>query len=68
MMRLAQDILETNHLLYIRQPNNAQAVIFHTYSRIIESLIEPVQSSSHNQLEYLIAHSFAQIMENLQNN
>ncbi|MDY7002977.1 MAG: exonuclease [Cyanobacteriota bacterium] len=68
MMRLAKDILETNRLLYIRQPNNAQAVIFHTYSRILESLIEPVQSSSHNQLEYLIAHSFAQIMENLQSN
>ncbi|NEP84165.1 MAG: exonuclease, partial [Okeania sp. SIO3B3] len=68
MMRLAQDILETNRLLYIRQPNNAQAVIFHTYSRILESLIESVQSSSHNQLEYLIAHSFAQILENLQSN
>ncbi|MGB3188216.1 MAG: exonuclease domain-containing protein [Limnoraphis sp.] len=63
MMRLAREILDTNRLLYIRQPNNAEAVIFHTYSRILESLIQPVPSSSHTQLEHLLAHSFAKIIQ-----
>ena len=63
MMRLAKEILDTNRLLYIRQPNNAEAVIFHTYSRILESLIQLVPSSSHTQLEHLLAHSFAKIIQ-----
>ncbi|XDE61287.1 exonuclease domain-containing protein [Arthrospira platensis BEA 1257B] len=66
MMRLAQDLLTKNRLLFIRQPNNPDTVLFHTYSRILESLIQTVPDSSHTQLEYLLANSFAQIIKNTQ--
>ncbi|NJL90176.1 MAG: exonuclease [Coleofasciculaceae cyanobacterium SM2_1_6] len=42
MMRLAKEFLKTNRLLFIRHPNNAQSVIYHTYSRILESFAERV--------------------------
>lgn len=42
MMRLAKEFLRTNRLLFIRHPNNAQSVIYHTYSRILESFAERV--------------------------
>ncbi|AFZ37291.1 Exonuclease RNase T and DNA polymerase III [Stanieria cyanosphaera PCC 7437] len=64
MMRLAQEVLEVNRLLFIRQPNNPDAVIYHTYSRILESLIEKVTQSNYTQLEYLLANSFRKIIQN----
>lgn len=63
MMRLAQDLLRTNRLLFIRQPNNPDAVLFHTYSRILESLIQNVPGSHHTQLEHLLANSFSEIIK-----
>lgn len=57
MMRLAKEFLKTNRLLFIRQPNNAETVLFHIYSRILESLVESVPGSQFNQLQYLIANS-----------
>ncbi|MCG5060369.1 MAG: exonuclease [Limnoraphis sp. WC205] len=64
MMRLAKDLLKTNRLLFIRQPNNKDAVLFHTYSRILESLIQNVPGSDRTQLEHLLANSFAEIIKN----
>ena len=61
MMRLANELLENNRLLFIRQPNNADTIIYHTYSRILESLIEKV-TQSYTQIEYLLARSFTQII------
>lgn len=63
MMRLAKDLLQKNRLLFIRQPNNADTVLFHTYSRILESLIQMVPNSNHTQMEYLLANSFAKIIK-----
>ncbi|MGF1491726.1 MAG: exonuclease [Microcoleaceae cyanobacterium] len=63
MMRLAKDLLRTNRLLFIRQPNNPDAVLFHTYSRILESLIQNVPGSDRTQLEHLLANSFAEIIK-----
>ncbi|WP_414562510.1 MULTISPECIES: exonuclease domain-containing protein [unclassified Anabaena] len=60
MMRLAQNRLPSNRLLFIRQPNNAQAILYHIYSRILESLVEKVGHLS--QLEYLIINSFRTII------
>ncbi|MGB3401742.1 MAG: exonuclease [Microcoleaceae cyanobacterium] len=64
MMRLAKDVLTTNRLLFIRQPNNPDTILFHIYSRILESLIQPVPGSNRTQLEYLLANSFAKIIQN----
>ena len=62
MMRLANERLEYNRLLFIRQPNNSEAVIYHTYSRILESLVEKVPQSDYTQIEHLLANSFVQLI------
>jgi len=61
-MRMAQELLGTNRLLFIRQPNNAQTVLYHTYSRILESLAKTVPQTNHTQLELLIANSLTNIL------
>jgi len=62
MMRLATDLLKTNRLLFIRQPNNASTVIYHTYARILESFAEKIPETDHTQLELLVANSFVNIL------
>lgn len=62
MMRLTQNRLLINRLLFIRQPNNPRAVIYHIYSRILESLVEMIGDST--QLDYLIVNSFRRILHN----
>lgn len=62
MMRLAKELLQTNRLLFIRQPNNANAVLYHIYSRILESFIEKVPGSNSTQLEHLLANSFVKLI------
>ncbi len=62
MMRLAKELLNNNRLLFIRQPNNPNAVLFHIYSRILESFVEMIPNTDYSQLEYLLAHSFSQII------
>lgn len=64
MMRLAKEFLATNRLLFIRQPNNLNSVLYHIYSRVLESLAEPIPHSSYSQLEHLLANSFAKIILN----
>ncbi len=63
MMRLAQERLTSNRLLFIRQPNNPDSVLYHIYSRILESLVERVGTST--QLDYLIINSFEKIVATL---
>ncbi len=65
MMRLANSRLKTNRLLFIRQPNNPDAVIYHIYSRILESLIKSIPKINYTQLEYLIANSCANILQEI---
>ncbi|HKK90535.1 MAG TPA: hypothetical protein VJ936_03990 [Desulfobacteraceae bacterium] len=62
IMRLARDIMASHRILFIRQPNNAGAVFFHTYSRMIESLVENVPGTEYSQIEYLLAKSFSKIV------
>lgn len=65
MMRLAKEILTTNRLLFIRQPNNSKTVLYHIYSRILESFIEEVPNTNYTQLEHLLAHCFSQIIKKI---
>ncbi|MBD2569911.1 exonuclease domain-containing protein [Anabaena lutea] len=60
MMRLANERLSSNRLLFIRQPNNAQSVLYHIYSRILESLVEKAVNLP--QLDSLIINSFRKIV------
>jgi hypothetical protein len=62
MMRLAKETLRTNRLLFIRQPNHANAVLYHIYARILESLAEKVLGGDRTQLELLLANSFVKIL------
>ncbi len=63
IMRLAKELLEHNRLLFIRQPNNPDTVIYHTYSRIVESLVEKVPQSDYTQIEHLLANSFVKLIQ-----
>ncbi len=62
IMRLAKELLGHNRLLFIRQPNNSDTVIYHTYSRILESLVEKVPQSDYTQIEHLLANSFVKLI------
>ena len=62
MMRLAKDRLEHNRLLFIRQPNNLNSVLYHIYSRVLESFVEKVPNSPYSQMEHLLATSFSKII------
>ncbi|NCO75971.1 MAG: 3'-5' exonuclease [Cyanobacteria bacterium] len=68
MMRLAKATLETNRLLYVRQPNNSQSVMHHIYSRILESFAQKVNiaNSERTQLDLLLVRSFTKILELIQ--
>src|SRR5919199_592060 len=62
MMRLAKELLKINRLLFIRQPTNADSVLYHTYSRILESFVEEVPGTNLTQLEHLLANSFVKLI------
>lgn len=61
MMRFLNTTSNTNRFLFIPKPNNTQRIVFHTYSKILESFIENIDGSIYSQLEYLLAKSFASI-------
>ncbi len=62
MMRLAKELLKVNRLLFIRHPNNPDAILYHIYSRILESVIQTVPDTGYTQLEHLISHSFTKLI------
>lgn len=62
MMRLAKELLKINRLLFIRCPNNRDSVLFHIYSRILESFVERIPATGYTQLETLLAHSFVKLI------
>ena len=64
-MRLAKELLKVNRLVFIRQPNNSDAIIYHIYSRILESLVEKVPDNNYTQLENLLANSFFKIVKEI---
>ena len=66
IMRIAQQLLQRNRLLFIRQPNNANTVLSHTYARILESFFQPVPGKNRSQIELLIAHSFTKILSSIE--
>jgi DNA polymerase III epsilon subunit-like protein len=66
MMRLAKELLKTNRLLFIRQPNNANAVLHHTYARILESFAQCIPDTQHTQLDRLLANSFVKILKSIE--
>jgi hypothetical protein len=66
MMRLAKELLQVNRLLFVRCPNHPDSILHHTYSRILESLMQEVGKTGYRQLEYLLAHSFVKLISQTQ--
>ncbi|MCD4743826.1 MAG: ATP-binding protein [Desulfobacteraceae bacterium] len=64
IMRLAKERIGSNRILFIRQPNNPDAVFYHIYARIVESLVQKVPETQYTQIEYLLAKSFSKIFIN----
>ena len=62
IMRLAREMIVSNRILFIRQPNNADAVFYHIYARMLESLVERVPATEYTQIQYLLAKSFSSII------
>ena len=67
IMRLAQQRLKLNRLLFIPCPNDAQTIKYHTYSSILESLNKPIPATGFNQLEYFLANTFVGIIKSTNN-
>jgi hypothetical protein len=61
VMRLAGEVLQSNRLLFVRQPTQAATVLFHIYSRTLESLVEPVGQGPHSQLDLLLIRAIRRI-------
>ncbi|MBN2826329.1 MAG: hypothetical protein JXQ76_13445 [Campylobacterales bacterium] len=62
MMRFLNAVSHTNRFLFIPKPNSAKRILFHTYTKILESFIQTIDGSAYSQLEYLLAKSFAAII------
>jgi hypothetical protein len=63
VMRLASEVLRNNRLLFVRQPTQAASVLFHVYSRTLESLVEPVGDGRNSQLDLLLIRALRRIMQ-----
>ncbi|MEY2857284.1 MAG: hypothetical protein RLZZ74_1596 [Cyanobacteriota bacterium] len=63
IMRLANQRLKLNRLLFIPCPNDANTIKYHTYSSILESLNKSIPGTRFNQLEYFLANTFVGIIK-----
>lgn len=62
MMRFLKHVSSLNRFLFIPKPNDSKRILFHTYTKILESFIQTINDSAYTQLEYLLAKSFADII------
>jgi len=62
IMRLAKERMKSNRLFFIRQPNNANSVLYHIYNRMLESFFEKVPNISYTQLELMLGKTFSNIV------
>ncbi|MCB9925598.1 MAG: hypothetical protein H6822_25835 [Planctomycetaceae bacterium] len=64
LMRVANNLSDTNHILFVRKPNNEEAVAQHIWSNIVNSLARSVPSSStpRSQMDDLLAHVFSKVL------
>jgi hypothetical protein len=64
LMRVARNLAETNHILFIRKPNNEDAVAQHIWVNVVNSLAKtiPTKTSVRSQLDDLLAHVFSNVL------
>src|SRR5262245_58898125 len=53
LMRVARNLSETNHILFVRKPNNEDAVAQHVWANMVSSLTRslPTSGSKRSQLD-----------------
>jgi Cdc6-like AAA superfamily ATPase len=64
LMRVARNLSETNHILFVRKPNNEESVAQHIWANIVNSLARTLSTSgaSRSQLDDLLAHVFSDVL------
>lgn len=64
LMRVARNLSGTNHILFVRKPNNEEAVFQHIWANIVSSLARylPDSGTQRNQLDDLLAHVFSKVL------
>ncbi|GAB6164466.1 hypothetical protein JCM19992_04660 [Thermostilla marina] len=64
LMRVAKKLAQSNHILFVRKPNNEEAVAQHVWTNIIQSLSRVVPHGDHlrSQLDVLLAHVFSDVL------
>ena len=64
LMRVAKNLSATNHILFVRKPNNEEAVAQHVWSNIVHSLSRkiPAGGSDRSQIDDLLAHVFSSVL------
>jgi hypothetical protein len=66
LMRVARNLAETNHILFIRKPNNEDAVAQHIWANVVSSLAKiiptPTKNNERSQLDDLLAHVFSTVL------
>src|SRR3954469_2806798 len=64
LMRVARNLSESNHILFVRKPNNEDAVAQHVWANVVSSLARslPTSGTQKSQLDDLLAHVFTRVL------
>ena len=64
LMRVARNLSEANHILFVRKPNNEDAVAQHVWANVVSSLARSLRTSGtqKSQLDDLLAHVFTSVL------
>lgn len=64
LMRVARNLSKSNHILFVRKPNNEDAVAQHIWANIVSSLARslPESGTKRSQLDDLLAHVFTAVL------
>lgn len=64
LMRVARNLSKSNHILFVRKPNNEDAVAQHVWANVVSSLTRslPESGTKRSQLDDLLAHVFSAVL------
>jgi hypothetical protein len=64
LMRVARNLSKSNHILFVRKPNNEDAVAQHVWANVVNSLTRslPGSGTKRSQLDDLLAHVFTAVL------
>jgi hypothetical protein len=64
LTRVARNLSESNHILFVRKPNNEDAVAQHVWANVVSSLTRslPGSGTKRSQLDDLLAHVFTAVL------